>query len=163
MGNYFDIKRDTVIISQGGFFCQGCLIGKPMDDQSPDPRYCVECYEFLCKEAELVHPSRKPSWVPKQPKIAGKKVCRVVPYGAGIMSTLESKKITVDIIQPSGGKGTHKKRGPKHRELPEDLIRELADGDLGAKAIAAALKRKQGIIVSYKTIQRVLAGRRVMV
>ena len=66
---YFSIKRDMETVRAGGFFCQGCLVGKPLDDQSSDPRYCLSCYEFLLDEAVLLSPNRgKPSWVPV-PKI----------------------------------------------------------------------------------------------
>jgi len=58
--------------------------------------------------------------------------------------------------KPSG------KRGPKHRDLPENLIKRLADQGKGPKAIANVLK-SEGIAVSYKTIQRILKGQRVMV
>lgn len=178
MNNYFDIKRDTAtgilstvtkeqphidVRQESGFFCEACLVGKPMDDQSPDPRYCLECFEILVKEAEMLTGKRNPPWVPRPQKIAPQKQRTISQYGGEIMSTLADKKITVDIIQPPGGKVTHKKRGPKHRELPVDLIKELAAEGFGAKVIAAVLKRRQGIVVSYKTVQRVLAGQRVMV
>ena len=44
---YFDIKRDIQIVNDGGFFCQGCLAGKPASEQSDDLRYCNGCYETL--------------------------------------------------------------------------------------------------------------------
>lgn len=49
--NYFDAKRDSSIINAGGFFCSGCLVGKPQSEASPDPRYCQVCYQFLLKDA----------------------------------------------------------------------------------------------------------------
>jgi len=76
------------------------------------------------------------------------------------MSTLENPKNEVDIIRPSVATRTLGKRGPKHRQLPEDLIRQLADKDMGAKAIASKLKRELGVDVSYRTIQRLLSGER---
>ncbi len=51
--NYFDIKGDLEIINTGGFFCHACVVGKPTEEQSPDPRYCQGRYELLAKEAEL--------------------------------------------------------------------------------------------------------------
>ena len=71
------------------------------------------------------------------------------------MSTSDDKKTTVDIIKPLVAKVTRGKRGPKHRDLPRDLIRQLAGEGMGSKAIASQLKREQGIAVSYKTIQRI--------
>lgn len=44
----FDSKRDREIIDQGGFFCLGCLVGKPADDRSrEDQNYCQSCYDLL--------------------------------------------------------------------------------------------------------------------
>ena len=77
------------------------------------------------------------------------------------MSTLESKKFEVGIIHPPATISRPSgKRGPKHRRLPEDLIKQLAGEGMGSKAIAARLKAELGITVSYKTIQRVLSGKR---
>lgn len=43
----FDIKKDIEIVNAGGFFCQGCIVGRPASEQSPDPRYCKSCYEII--------------------------------------------------------------------------------------------------------------------
>jgi len=59
---YFNSQRDKAFIDAGGFFYVACLIGKPLDDQSPDPGYCVGCYEFLVEEAKMT--SQKESWIP---------------------------------------------------------------------------------------------------
>ena len=60
----FDSKRDKELIAAGThFWCEGCLIARPLDTRSPDPRYCQGCYDFLSEEAS--HLSRKPSWTPK--------------------------------------------------------------------------------------------------
>ena len=75
------------------------------------------------------------------------------------MSTSENKKYKVDIIPPSVKKSVVSRRGPKHRDLPEDLIRQLASECMGSRDIATRL-REYGVSVSYKTIQRVLAGAR---
>jgi hypothetical protein len=83
------------------------------------------------------------------------------------MSTLESKKSEVDIITPSVSTRPIVKRirrGPKHRtDLPVEVIMQWAGEGMGSKVIAARLKAEHGIIVSYKTIQRILAGQRVLV
>ncbi len=62
---YFDSERDKDIIEAGGFFCLACAVGKPADDQSPDPRYCQGCYDFLLKEAEMLPSNKRPKWIPK--------------------------------------------------------------------------------------------------
>ena len=80
------------------------------------------------------------------------------------MSTLDSEKSEVDIIQPPTPSRTimrtDSKRGPKHKPLPQEMIIEWASEDMGSKAIATRLREEQGITVSYKTIQRVLARQR---
>ena len=45
----------------------------------------------------------------------------------------------------------------RKRALPEELITQLSAEGLGAKAIATQLK-KQGVVVSYRTILRFLNG-----
>ena len=70
------------------------------------------------------------------------------------MSISNEPSVTMDIFRPRGR--------PKHyekRELPEELIRQLYSEGMGSRAIASTLK-KRAIIVSYKTIQRILSGER---
>jgi len=155
--DYFDVKQDIQIINAGGFFCQACLVGKPAQEQSPDPRYCQGCYVFLLKEAATESSRRFADWKPRK---SPKEAAQVSQDMRTIMSTLDYQKSQVDIIQSSVGKVTRAKRGPKHRDLPGDLIRRLAAESMGSKAIATKLRKEQGIPVSYKTIQRVLSGER---
>ena len=156
---YFDVKRDIAIEKAGGFWCHACLVSHLAREQSPDPRYCQGCYEFLLKEAEMLPAFKRPAWIPK-PRKAGEKQYHVSQDVVSIVSTIKGKKIEVDIIQPSVAIRAVVKRGPKHRQLPEDLIRQLASEGMGSKVIAARLKAEHGIIVSYKTIQRILSGER---
>jgi hypothetical protein len=61
---YFDIKRDNQLIFTGKFFwCNSCLVARPISEQSPDNRYCQSCFETLKEEAKLLH-QKKPSWIP---------------------------------------------------------------------------------------------------
>jgi len=158
---YFDTKRDIEIEKAGGFWCHTCLVSHPATEQSPDPRYCQGCYEFLLKEAEMLSPGKYPKWIPK-PQKALKKQYQVSQHGDRIMSTLDGKKFEVDIIDPRDAmsKRPRGKKGPKHRQLPEDLIMRLAGEGIGSKTIAARLKSEHGVTVSYKTIQRILSGER---
>lgn len=158
---YFDSKRDTEIINAGGFFCHACLVGKQAAEQSLDPRYCRGCYDFLVREAEMLPENKRPVWIPKHQKIAPKKQYQIPRHGEGIMSTLERQKFEVDIIQPTVASRVSGKRGPKHRQLPEDLIRQLNDEGMGARAIASELKA-HGIEISYKTVQRIVTGQRTV-
>ncbi len=155
----FSAIRDRQIIEVGGFWCSACCEGKPASEQSPDPRYCRGCFEFLKNEAELLPPTKRPGWIPKAEK-AHEKAIPVPQDMVSNMSTLDSEKSEVDIINPPTLLRPQAKRGPKHRVLPEDLIRSLAADGMGSKAIVSKLKAEQGIVVSYKTIQRVLSGER---
>lgn len=67
--------------------------------------------------------------------------------------------IAVDIIKPLDDTKARAKRVPKHRELPEDLIMRLSSKGMGSKAISTKLE-EHGVVVSYKTIQRILLGER---
>ena len=156
---YFDVKRDIAIEKTGGFWCHACLVSHPATEQSPDPRYCQGCYDFLLKEAELLTGTKRPKWIPK-PQKAEEKQYPVPGVGDGIMSTLESQNFEVDIIRSPVATRTLGKRGPKHKPLPEDVIRRLSVEGMGSKAIAAKLKTELGIDISYKTIQRLLSGER---
>ena len=67
--------------------------------------------------------------------------------------------VLADIIAP--GEAVKKRRGPKQKVLPVEMIKRWAVQDeMGSKTIAARLGKERGIEVSYKTIQRILAGKR---
>ena len=143
------------------FFCEACLVDKPLDDRSADPRYCQGCCDFLLKEASLFPAKIRPAWMPK---ISARKVLPIPQDTVLIMST------TNDPIIYSGHNSPPAplprpvlKRGPKPRFLPEDLIKDLAARGKGSKAIAGELKKENDITVSYKTVERILKGQRVMI
>ena len=66
----------------------------------------------------------------------------------------------MDIIEAPVAKVTREKRGPKHKALPHELITQWAGEGMGSKAIASKLNSELSIKVSYKTVQRTLAGER---
>ena len=72
-----DYRSDCTAIINNGFFCQSCLEGKRLADISLDPRYCQFCYDFLRKEAEMLSPGKRPSWIPKKAKIGHQKSIQV--------------------------------------------------------------------------------------
>ena len=144
-------------------FCHTCFRDFPPAAISPhDSRYCPECFELLSDEAEQLQPkARRPAWLPK---IIGVKGADVAQHVTQIMSTTNDQNIysghnspAAPPTKPCG------KRGPKHRFLPEDFIKTLAAQGKGAKAIAGELKKENGITVSYKTVERILKGQRVMI
>ena len=161
---YFSIKGDFTIIKAGGFFCNACLAGKPVAEQSPDPHYCQRCYHFLIAEAELLSPGKRPAWIPKKqkPKKAVEQQYQVSQVGYRNMSTLTNKKSEVDIINPPVTSRAIGKRGPKQKNLPVELISQWAGEGMGSKAVATRLRSELDITVSYKTIQRILSGQRVL-
>ena len=164
---FADNKHDNAIVEASGFFCHACVVDKPVSEQSPDSRYCLGCYDFLLKEAEILSPGKHPKWVPRAQsekdstgKIGHQKSIQVSGDVVLNMSTLDDKKTEVDIFQPSVAKVTRVKRGPKQKPLPQELIEQWAGEGMGSKAIASKLNNELGIKVSYKTIQRLLSGER---
>jgi hypothetical protein len=164
----FDSKRDTELISKGMYFyCEACLSSQPVETQSPDPRYCQGCFDFLMGEVRLLGKVRckanPPDWFPRprlNQNLAPEKKWDIPCKGGNNMSTLKGKKSRVDLIQPRPPKKASGKRGRKSLELPDEKIREWVNEGLGAKAITTRLK-KLGIHVSYKTIQRRIRKKRI--
>jgi len=160
----FDIRRDNELIAAGAhFWCEAHRTAQPLEKQSPDPRYCQDCFDFfMTYEVPILSPKAgRPKWVPVPAPGANeteKTLRGVVEYVGGNMSTVNGKKITVDILQPTAQKTTlgneSRKTGPKSTKLPEDLIRQWASDGMGSKAIAARLKDECRFEISYKTIQR---------
>ena len=151
---FADSKHDNAIVEANDFFCHACLEDKPATKASPDPRYCQGCYDFLLKEAEMLSPGKRPKWVPKATQKPGVEPVQPAsgaghnntgtPIGSGIMSTVKANN----------------RRGPKQKALPWELIEKWAGEDMGSKVIASKLNSELGIKVSYKTIQRLLSGKR---
>ena len=133
-------------------------MGRSASEQSPDPRYCRSCYEFLRKEVGMDTRKRGVGWHPRAKRTPI--TAAPVPEDLrGIMSTAGDHKFEVDISRSRLSQTMQSKRGPKHKHLPEARIRELAFEGLGAKAIASKL-HTDGIEISYKTVQRILSGER---
>ena len=155
----FDIKKDN----EKRCFCLGCLVGKKQSQMSQkDIRYCLECqpvieYEYLL----LADKSHAKRYQPVKPEanlgaIESPNIDMDTGEEETKMSTLNCPSSTVDKFRPRGRPKTYKKR-----ELPEELIKQLSQ-EMGSKAIVTEL-RNRGINVSYKTIQRLLTGQRVLV
>jgi hypothetical protein len=172
----FDITRDRALIKTGThFWCQGHLGARPIEERSPDPRYCRSCYDFLSQEAMISH--IKADWVPKATNkdIGGIAIGKA--HDAPKTSRAPSVKGDTILIQrpippadrqpimstpkPPTPVMVKKRRGPKQKKLPVGMIKRWEKKGLGSKRIAARLK-EQGVEVSYKTIQRILNGQRVM-
>ena len=62
---YFNIKRENELIDAGShFWCEACVVARPLVEQSPDPRYCQSCFDVLKLEAEM-QPTRRAAWMQK--------------------------------------------------------------------------------------------------
>ena len=134
-------------------WCHTCFRDFPSAAMSADPRYCPECFDLLSYEASM-QPTRKVDWMPKTGALKSSKVHYPIAIN---MLTLNDENIcslhNSPAARPTKPIG---KRGPKHRDLPEDLIRQWASQGMGSKAIAQRLKREQGIEVHFTTIYRLL-------
>jgi len=152
----FNIRADLAIERAGGLFCKACLSGRT--DHSPDPRYCQRCYDFLTEEGKLLQvtrPGANPGWLPQ-----GSTSPQVLP--TALPSAGHNSAPTVSMAPGKSSIMSTSKRGPKHKVLPEDLIVKLADQGMNSKGIAQRLN-VQGIAkVSYKTVERILKGKRLI-
>ncbi len=150
----FDIERDSTLIASGThFWCSACLVARPLASQSSDPHYCKDCCEVLEHEASLLNPRNRPRWLPEtlKGKTAVQNVNKVSGDVSHNMSTVNSKNIDLDKLTFRPPK---EKPGPKVKDLPRELIRELATASMGSKSIASKLTELGYNTVSYKTIQR---------
>jgi hypothetical protein len=68
MSEYFDSKHLILGKDIEHFFCYTHLNNLPLSEQSPDKRYCRECFDFLNNEWQLMRDVKKswskPEWVP---------------------------------------------------------------------------------------------------
>lgn len=161
---YFNIKRDNELIAAGThFWCEACVVARPIDDKSPDPRYCLECFGVLSHEASLLNPRSRPKWVPKVAKILktdAQKVNKVSQHIVPIMHTIKTQQNrSVHNSTEDAKNYALTKRGPKPRaDLPMEVITQWAGEGMGLKAICTRLKAEYDIAVHHTTILRRLQG-----
>jgi len=163
---YFDMNRDNELIASGThFWCHGHLAAQPVDDISLDNRYCQSCYDFLLREWEIIKGwgnQRKPYWLPVKSKSSHLKSERVSKDVYLNMATVNDKKSEVAIIHSPTFEVANNRRGPKHRDLPLDIIEKWQGEGLGSKRIASRLKEEYGVEVGFRTIARILSGQRTI-
>jgi hypothetical protein len=147
---YFNIKRDNKFIAAGThFWCQVCLIARPLSDHSPDPRYCQSCYDFLVEEAKLLNKWKLPDWVPitkgkKAVKEQGVEVLRIPEVLAGINGV------------PAKTQPRENNQGGRPRlNLPVKQIRKWQREGYGATEIKRRLA-DSGVRVSMRSLYRML-------
>lgn len=151
----------------GYFYCEACLTNKLLDEQSPDERYCHGCCEFLVGEANrLIDSGSKVGlWRPEVPEGEQGLTPQPSPDALASMDIIKEKAVEVSnhlpVIMSTPKTDTElveSKRGPKVKELPEDLIRRWAGKGMSPQAISRRLADEHQIFVSYKTIKRRLQG-----
>jgi len=131
----FDIKRDNELIKAGThFWCQTCVVARPLKEQSPDPRYCKSCYVFLKAESSFLPATRHPGWIPKKQS----------PVSGGVDSTLTPIK-------------SHSRASQgKKKRLPRKKILEMAAAGISPRIIVGRLKAEYRMDVPRKTIQELI-------
>ena len=66
--DYFsELYRPELAKAGTHFFCHACLVHRPVDDRSPDERYCQQCFEFLSDEmaAAKKNNQKQAAWWPE--------------------------------------------------------------------------------------------------
>jgi hypothetical protein len=142
------IQVEYAAIAAGShFWCETHLAAVPVTEQSADPRYCRDCYDFLCHELELMmehRTTKRPAWIPDPlpealravllPTAGGQKACDT----GMTLSTGMSQTVTCE-------------NGAQHGL--DDAILGLAGQSLGCRAIADELCR-QGYSITYRSVAR---------
>lgn len=166
MNDCISSKHDREIIDAGGFYCAACLVDKPLDDRSPDPRYCLGCYEFLLSEATQLPPKKRPVWIPRIKTLKKKAKPVLIKKCAKTPKKKHPPKIPPAIVfaQPdSDSRGAGGIPGGRPGAvLPVGKIIQWADQDMKVPDILKKLE-SQGIKVSRRTIYNILAGQRVLI
>ncbi len=116
---YFDIKRENELIGNDGshFWCEACVVARPLYDKSPDPRYCLGCYGVLSHEAEM-QPTRRAAWMPKNMSHeTTPEATQTAPEGQGVVAKVVQPTIP-SITEKQGimqHHGRPRKEGEVHR------------------------------------------------
>lgn len=140
-GNYFSIKRDHEVIDAGGFYCCSCLVGRPLDDRSPDLRYCQGCYDIMAAEKDFLRPQKAVAGTVQntgQTIQAVKKTCN------------KNKAVEIPNMPTDGIYDTSEKRGRPAKDVSAQLVMDLA----GAGLVTREIAKRVG--VSHSTIARTL-------
>jgi len=152
---YFSIKRDNELIAGGThFWCQACVVARPLVEQSSDPRYCQRCYEVLKVEAEM-QPTRRAAWMPKIVKKATRENISHKTAPEATQTTPEPEE-GCDTIQQGEIVGQNRVTGDVIVK-----INELSAQGNSTRAIEKELA-KEGVFISYRTIARILSGERML-
>lgn len=113
----------------GKFFCQACVVDRPIDDQSSDPRYCQSCYDYLINHEVILLTGRKvPSWVPRGAIINSSSPLR------------DSREVVAKL---------------PNKEIPHNtVLQQVSDGQVNDKKHAGGRPRKDGLVHRSTTWRR---------
>jgi hypothetical protein len=160
LGN-FNIRDDNEKIKTGQYFwCSTHLGVMLVADQSPDPRYCQFCYDLLNNEVRILKETRqynaRASLLPKV--TAGKPPAGTQP-GVEAPVKRDKKPIAVADVETDTVRTSVilSHRGRNKKSLPVERIKELAASGASSRDIAKKLEL-DGVMVSYRTVSRALAG-----
>lgn len=157
---YFDeLYRPELAKAGTHFFCQSCLVHRPMDDKSGDSRYCQGCYDFLAEEMRMAKEGgrKKADWWPAMPETPPDRRQK-----APIAEKAVTKLPQVVLDTSANGGEVLSQGGRPRKDIPLERIKDMVAQGAGITEIMRELK-SQGISVSRRTIFRLLAGQKVLV
>lgn len=137
-------------LADGGFFCQACLVGKPVGEQSQNKRFCINCYDFM--QVDTIAAG-----------VIDSDVRDSIGVGEGVPKIIGGEST---IGRDSGSKrkdygttrGRDKKQGPGRPIIvtPDAKIHQLAAQGYSIRQISTET------LASRSTVQRVLSGQRAL-
>jgi hypothetical protein len=147
------VEENKLIAAGTHFWCHACLGAVSRSKQSPDIRYCQQCYELLTYEASLPKGrDHKPAWIPVKAAAAS---TAVAAQHNVVNPTAANNRNTTSDITTAKNKGVlvhlHGGGRPK-KDVPLDRIKQLRGDGNGVRGIARQLK------LSPMTVSRALAG-----
>ena len=121
------------------FWCYTHLADLPLDERSPDPRYCKACNAVLTRDREVSRASgnfRKPWWVPQNAKRTGKDIVVVEIQGPQAMSSQKG-------LIPISGNGTPTLNESKNKDSEKGIIHHRPRETLGKRHHLPIKRNKQ--------------------
>lgn len=146
-----ELQRDKIDKLFDMFYCYTCLENKPLTEQSPDPRYCNGCCDFLLKEAKMLTGGKRPSWIPRVP-VAPQNTPE--PLYKRVEQARDCNKIGYRYSHRVGSK-----RGRKPIDIPMEFIAQITkEGITTCRGISKRLK-DYGIECSFMTVARMIKSK----
>ncbi|MBN1189577.1 MAG: hypothetical protein JXA46_07490 [Dehalococcoidales bacterium] len=156
--NGFEMESEMDKIESGEYFwCKGHIGAVPINEISPDRRYCLDCYNVLKAEASQSGSWRKASWIPKDNtgKLSGSHHTAMENNKKPVTTLWMVKDTTLpDVTVPEADFIK-----PQEYEWTPDAVisrcRELASQGISTRSISAQLE-KEGVRISHMTVARKL-------